>query len=392
MDIKNQADEIKDTLVKIRRHIHKHPELGFKEYETTKLIKKELKKFGIKIIDIGTEIGVLAIIEGEKQGHNTVTALRVDIDALPVIESTGLDYASRYEGIMHACGHDGHTTILLGAAKLLNTLKSQFSGTVKFIFQPAEETLEGAKFMVEAGVLKNPSVDNILGFHCWPALEVGKIGIMGGIFMASADKFLITITGYGGHGAYPHKSSDSILAASTAIVQIQNIVSRQIDALDSVVISICTINGGKAFNVIPKEVSFSGTIRCLNNNVRLGIKEKLDTIMQCIAKSFGVKYSLNYEWGVSPVVNDPDIIDCVSKAAEKVLGDCKVEQLEIPSMSSEDFSVYLDKVPKGAYIQIGNSKPDENPSNFHNDHFNFNDDAITVGVSLLTQYIIDQNS
>jgi len=210
--------------------------------------------------------------------------------------------------------------------------------------------------------------------------------------MASADKFSIKIIGFGGHGAYPHKSLDSILAASTAIVQIQNIVSRQIDALENIVISVCTINGGKTFNVIPEEVSFSGTIRCLNNKVRLGIKEKLDTIIQGIAKSFGVKYSLDYEWGVPPVVNDLDIVDSISKAADKVLGDGKVQQLKIPSMGSEDFSVYLEKVPKGAFIRIGITKPGENPLILHNDHFNFNDDAIPVGVSLFTQYVLDQNN
>jgi len=392
MDIKSKADAMKDELVKIRRHIHQHPELGMKEYETTKFVKEELTKAGIKIKDIGTETGILAIIEGEKKGPNTVTALRADMDALPIQEETGLDYASQNEGVMHACGHDGHTTMLLGAAKLLNTMKDQFSGTVKFIFQPAEETLAGAKSMVEAGVLEDPDVDNILGLHGWPIVDVGKIAFWRGPYMASADKFTVKVIGFGGHGAYPHKSLDPVLAASTAVVQFQNIVSRQIDALEKTVISVCTINGGKAFNVIPGEVSFSGTVRCHNNDVRLGIKDKMDTIMQGIAKSFGVKYELDYEWGVPPVVNNPGIVDMVIKAAAKVLGEGKAEQLKIPAMSSEDFSFYLEKVPRGAFIRVGIAKLGEPPLVVHNDHFNFNDDAIPVGVSLFTQYVLDQNN
>ena len=392
MDIKSKADAMKDELVKIRRHIHQHPELGMKEYETTKLVKEELKKAGVPIKDIGTETGVLAILKGEKKGPNTVTALRADMDALPIKEMTGLDYASQNEGIMHACGHDGHTTMLLGAAKLLNTMKDQFSGTVKFIFQPGEETLLGAKSMVEAGVLEDPAVDNILALHCWPAVDVGKIGFWRGPYQASADKFTVKVIGFGGHGAYPHKSTDPVLAASTAVVQFQNIVSRQIDALESTVISICMINGGRAFNVIPEEVSFCGTVRCHNNEVRLGIKDKMDTIMQGIAKSFGVKYELDYEWGIPPTANDPEVVDAVIEAAKKVLGEDKIEQLKNPVMGAEDFSMYLEKVPRGAFIRVGIASPGEKPVVHHNDHYNFNDDAIPVGVSLFTQYVLDQNN
>jgi amidohydrolase len=392
MDIKSKADALKDELVKIRRHIHQHPELGMKEYKTTKLVKEELKKAGVQIKDIRTETGVLAIIKGEKKGPNIVTALRGDMDALPIKEMTGLDYASQNEGIMHACGHDGHTTMLLGAAKLLNTMKDQFSGTVKFIFQPSEETLLGARSMVEAGVLEDPAVDNILGLHDFPAVEVGKIAFWRGPYMASADKFTVKVIGFGGHGAYPHKSTDSLLAASTAVVQFQNIVSRQIDALEKAVISVCMINGGKTFNVIPEEVSFCGTVRCHNNEVRMGIKDKMEIIMKGIATSFGVKYELDYEWGVPPVVNDPEVVDAVIEAAKKVLGEDKVEQLKNQAMSSEDFSIYLEKVPKGAFIRVGITNPGEKPLVLHNDHFNFNDDAIPVGVSLFTQYVLDQNN
>lgn len=391
-DILKKAYELKEELTLIRRHIHQNPELGFKEYKTTALIKKELEKAGVTIVDIGTETGVLGILEGEKEGPSVVTALRGDMDALPIKEMTGVEYASLNEGVMHACGHDGNTTVLLGAAKLLSTMKDKFSGTVKFIFQPAEETLGGAKMMVKAGVLKNPDVDSIIGTHAWPDIEVGKIGVWAGPYQASADKFTVKVIGFGGHGAYPHKSLDPVLAASNAVVQFQNIVSRQIDALDHVVISVCTINGGIAFNVIPEEVSFSGTVRCQNNDVRMGIEQKMDTIMQGIAKSFGVRYELDYQWGVPPVVNDPDVIKAVSKAGEKVLGEGKVEQLKKQAMSSEDFSVYLETVPAGAFIRLGITDPEVGPLVLHNDRFNFNDEALPIGVALFVQYVLDQNS
>jgi len=392
MDLLKKAYEMKEELTKIRRHIHQNPELGFEEFKTTQLVKQKLEEYGVDIVDIGTKTGVLGILEGKKTGPGRVTALRADMDALPILEKTGLEYASRNEGIMHACGHDGHTTVLLGTAKLLSSMKSMFSGTVKFIFQPAEETLGGAKSMVEAGVLKNPDVDNILGIHGWPEVVVGKIGVWPGPYMASADKFVVKLMGSGGHGAYPHKANDTVLAASNAVLQFQNIVSRQIDALEKVVISVCTINGGKAFNVIPDEVTFGGTVRCHNNDVRMSIKEKMETILQGIAKSFGVKYELDYQWGIPPVVNDPEIINIVSKAAEIALGPNKVEQLKKPAMSSEDFSVYLQEVPRGAFVRLGLTEPGKTPLILHNEHFDFNDNALPIGVAVMAQYVLIQNT
>ncbi len=391
MNIKKKADTMKDELTEIRRKIHANPELGFKEYDTSKLIKEELEKAGVTMEDIDSETGILAVIEGEKEGGDTVTALRADMDALPIKEMTGLDYASKKEGIMHGCGHDGHTTMLLGAAKLLNQMKDQFSGTVKLIFQPAEETIGGAKTMVEAGVLENPKVDNIIGLHAWPDLEVGQVGVWPGPYMASADKFTVKVIGSGGHGAYPHKSKDALLAAAQAVVQFQNIVSRQVSALEKTVVSVCMINGGEAFNVMPEEVTFCGTVRCHSNEVRDGMEEKMDQIMKGISLSFGVKYELNYEYGVPPVINDPEVIDTVSQAADKVLGEGHVVKLDKPVMGAEDFSEYIAVVDKAAFMRLGITNPGDEPLTLHNDHFNFNDEAIPVGVSLFVQYVMEQN-
>ncbi len=256
-DIFQKAIELKDYSTKIRRELHQHPELGMKEYKTAELIKKELESFGVEIVPIDMETGVLGVLKGNKKGSPVVTAIRADIDALPIEEINDIPYKSVHKGVMHACGHDGHTAILLGIAKLLSSMKDQFSGIVKFVFQPAEEILTGAKVMVEAGVLENPEVDNIVSLHADPYLDTGKIGTWIGTFHASGDKFNIKITGNGGHGALPHQTNDVVLTASQLVVALQGIVSRQINAFDSIVISVCTIHGGTAFNIIPEEITLT---------------------------------------------------------------------------------------------------------------------------------------
>lgn len=390
-EVMQKALEVQDYVIKIRRWLHQNPELGMEEVETTALVKRELESMGIEVVPLETKVGVLGILKGEKEGSETVTAIRADMDALPIQEQTGLPYASRKDGIMHACGHDGHTAILLGVAKLLSSFRDRFSGTVKFIFQPGEEVLVGAKSMVAAGVLENPKPDTVVALHCWPYVEVGKIGVWPGPYMASADKFTVKITGSGGHGAYPHKAKDSLLAAAHAVVALQSIVSRQIDALDKVVVSVCTFHAGKAFNVIPEEVTFGGTVRCHDQEVRKAIPDKMEQVLQGVAASFGVRAELDYVWGLPATVNEPEVIELITKAADEVLGEGCVEQLDRPAMSSEDFSIYLEKIPYGAFFRLGNTNPEEEPIHAHNDHFNFNDQAIPVGVAVLTQFVLNKN-
>ncbi len=390
-EILQKASELKEYLTKTRRHIHRHPELGFKEFETTSLVKKELESMRVEVVPLKTETGVLGILRGEKKGSDVVTALRADMDALPIVEQTGLPYASRNEGVMHACGHDGHTAGLLGVAKLLSSMKDSFSGTVTLVFQPAEEVLGGAKCMVESGVLEDPKVDTIIALHGWPSLEVGKIGVFSGPYMASADRFAVKITGSGGHGAYPHISADPLLAAAHAVVALQDIVSREIDALDSVVISVCTLNGGKVFNVIPEEVRFSGTVRCLNESVRKTIEERMDRIIKGITSTFGCRYELEYLYKVPMLINDPEVINLVSEAANNVLGEGHVVHSDRQAMGSEDFSIFINNVAHGAFFRLGVTNPGEEQMKLHNGHFNFNDEALTIGVAVLTQFVLLKN-
>lgn len=390
--IMEQARAIQDYLTRVRHHLHENPELGMHELSTTQFIRQELAAMGVEIVPLDVEVGVLGILRGEKPGANKVTALRADIDALPILEQSGKLWASQKPGVMHACGHDGHTTCLLGAAKLLSGMRDKFSGIVKFIFQPGEETLRGAKSMVDAGVLENPPVETLMALHAWPQLDVGKIGIWPGPYMASADAFTVKVFGGGGHGAYPHRSHDPLLAATYAVQALNTIVSREIDAVDKVVISICTIHGGTAFNIIPEEVVFSGTVRCHDEGVRQSIKERMERIISGVAASFGCKYELDYAYGIPMVNNHPEVIANIVVAAKQAVGEECVVQLDRPVLGSEDFSVYLEHVPYGAFIRLGVNPPGQaEQMRVHNDHFDFSDGALPIGAAIMTQFVLNQN-
>jgi amidohydrolase/hippurate hydrolase len=391
-DLLREAVRIKDHVTDIRRRIHQNPELGFEEFETSGLIQHELKKLKIEQVPIGVKTGVVGIIPGHGEGPDRVTALRADIDALPIQERTGLSYASRNNGVMHACGHDGHTAVLLGVAQLLSRMRDEFSGVVKLIFQPAEEVLGGAKAMVEAGALRDPLVDTVVALHGWPGVETGKIGFFAGPYMASADKFTVRVRGKGGHGAYPHTSSDPVLASAHAVVAFQKIVSREIDALDHVVVSVCTLEGGNAFNVIPEEVSFSGTVRCQKERVRKNIKDRMDRIMQGVSTMFGCGYELDYVDGVPPLVNDSDTISRIVEAADLALGKGHALKLDRPAMSSEDFSIMIKGAKRGAFFRLGITNPGDDPMILHNDRFDFNDEALPTGIAVLTQFVLMNNN
>jgi len=394
-EVLKKAYDIKDYITKIRREIHNNPELGMLEFETTSLIKRELIKIGVEIVNINSKTGVLGIIKGTKEGLNRVTAIRADIDALPIVEKTGLQYASKNHGVMHACGHDGHTAMLLGAAKLLYDMKDQFSGTVKLIFQPAEETNNigcGASLMINEGVLENPKVDMVFCLHMWPYTTLGKIGIWTGAYMASMDTFVVKILGMGGHGAYPHRTSDTILASSQCIVALQSIVSREIDAMENAVISVCTHNGGITPNTIPNEVTFSGTVRCKSSSARELIEKKMHRVIKGIAEAFSCDYELQYEKNYPVLINDSDFVDLATKASILALGEESVEPLATSAMSSENFALFLEKVPMGGFIRLGQNTPGQDPIFLaHTEGFDFNDDSIPYGVALETQIVLNRN-
>jgi amidohydrolase len=380
-----RAQELEGWMTGLRRRIHRNPELGMQEYDTTKLVKAELEAMGVTVKDIGMEIGALGLLEGT--GEGPVTGLRADMDALPLTENTGLEHASQTEGVMHACGHDGHTAILLGAAKLLSSLRDRFGGIVKFIFQPAEEGLGGARAMIKAGVLKNPDVTTVVALHGWPFLETGKIGVHTGPFTASADKFSIKVHGRGGHGGYPHKAVDPVLAACHTVAALQQVVSRQIDPVDNVVLSVCAINGGSTNNVIPENVTFAGTVRCHEESVRKSMEDRIRRIAEGVCSAFGCTAGLEYRYGTPRVVNDGEVMDLVADAARDVLGEGSVTELR-PAMGAEDFSHFVNETGPGGFFRLGIGKPGVEPVSLHNDRFDFNDSALPVGAAVFARIIL----
>jgi amidohydrolase len=326
----------------------------------------------------------------EGTGDGPVTGLRADMDALPLTERTGLGYASQNEGVMHACGHDGHTAVLLGAARILSELKHRFGGVVKFIFQPAEEGLGGAAKMVEAGVLKNPDVTTVIALHGWPFLETGQIGVCSGPFTASADKFSITVQGRGGHGAYPHKAVDPVLAACHLVAALQQVASRQIDPVDNIVLSVCKISGGTTNNVIPETVNLAGTVRCHEDSVRNTVEKKIRDIAEGVCSGFGCTGTLEYAYGTPRVVNDAGVMDMVAKAATEVLGEEAVSELR-PSMGAEDFSRLVNETGRGGFFRLGMGVPGTEPVSLHNDHFDFNDAALPLGAAVFARIILSSH-
>ena len=387
-----KSKELKDFMTTQRRHFHQNPELSHKEFETTKHIKNCLNEMGVNLLDVEFNTGCIAIIKGEGPGPDIITAIRADIDALPIIEQTGLPHTSKNEGIMHACGHDGHTACLLGVAKLLNTVKDKFSGTVMLIFQPAEEGGRGANAMMEKGAFEKYKPDEIIALHAFPTVPTGKIGIMPIKAMASADSFSITVTGKGGHGARPYESINPISAAASMISAISGIVSNQIPTFDSVVISVCTIHSGVAANVIPQETTFAGTVRCLENDNRKVVKEHIERIVKGISESFRCTYELTYREGVSSLTNSKDVNDKVYKAAADSIGEGNIMVLDTATMGSEDFSDFIMALDgKGSMFRLGTGKEGEPLVALHNHLYDFNDEALPSGCAVMCQYVLNKH-
>jgi amidohydrolase len=388
--IMNAARELKETITRFRHRLHKKPEPAFKEYETAKAVIELLEEADIPTVSLaGT--GVLGVLQGLGTGRDPlpVTALRADMDALPVTEKTGLDYSSKTPGMMHACGHDGNTAALAGAALILSRLRQNFSGTVKFIFQPGEESLQGADTMIHQGVLDNPKVDRIFACHGWPALPTGKLGIFPGNYMAMAGKFSLCFSAPGAHGAYPHQGVDTILAAADAVQRINCIVSREVNALDQAVLSVCTINGGKTFNVIPSRVVLTGTFRCLDDNVADRLKEALRRVAKGICQTNNCEFELEFQ-GLVPVLHNCDAgVKSVQQAAQTFLPPHTLEILKNPCMGSEDFALYLSKVPEGAFIRIGVTPQERpEPAPLHSDRFDYDDNALPRAMALMAGIVM----
>lgn len=379
-----EVSKLFDEIIKIRRDIHMNPELGFEETETSKKIKNFLIENGIEVFEAaGT--GVVGVI---KNGRGIVAASRADIDALPITEENNVEYKSKNNGKMHACGHDVHTAIQMGAAKFLAQNKDKWKGTVKFIFQPAEETTGGAKPMIEEGVLENPKVDYIFALHTAPEIEAGKIGIKYGKMHASSDMFEIKIYGESAHGALPHNGTDAIVIASQLINFIQTIVSRNIDPREEAVITIGKIQGGKAENIICDLVELKGTIRTLSPEIRKYILAKMEKNIISFVEALGGKAEVTIKNGYDSVINDDDATKILEKNAVELLGRENIVNIEQARMDVEDFSFFLQKV-KGVFFRLGVRNEESGIIyDLHHPKFNVDEDSIRLGMELQIKNLI----
>lgn len=383
-NLREEFKNMKDWLVEIRRTIHQHPELGFEEVETSRFISQLLEGFGIEVKKGIAKTGVVGILRGREKGKTI--AVRAEMDGLPINEANPVSYISKIKGRMHACGHDAHMAIILGVARFFSTIKDSLRGNIKFIFQPAEEGGGGGRLMVEEGVLEDPEVDAIFGAHVYPLLPVGKIGIYESVGLASADRFTIKLIGKGGHAAMPHVLRDPILASGHLITQINSIVSRNVDPLDSGVISIGRISGGTAFNIIPDEVEIIGTIRSLNAQVREELKSRMEKVIRGVSQSFEVDYRFDFEYGYPVLVNDHTMSKLVAQACAGGIGEGNIEVLK-PSMGSEDFAFYLEKVP-GAFFRLGIRNEKRGIINpYHSSHFDIDEEVLPFGVEMFVRII-----
>jgi amidohydrolase len=385
MDFFKKALEIKKELVAYRRDFHQNPEIGFEEYETSNKIKVFLESEGIEYTEVaGT--GICGIIRGS--GSKTI-ALRGDIDALPLEDKKACDYTSKVKGKMHACGHDAHTTILMGAAKLLNSIKGELKGNVKLIFEPAEETVGGARFMIEEGVLDNPKVDAVIGLHVSENIEVGKIGVKRGVFNAASNPFTITIKGKGGHGAHPEDTIDPIVIASQVILSLQTIVSREIPPVDPAVITIGSIHGGTAQNIIPEEVKLSGIIRTMRSEHREYVKRRLREVVEGITTSLRGTCIIDIEESYPCLYNEDKTLDLIVNSANKIIGNENIKILESPSMGVESFAYFSMERPAAFYfLGVKNeAKGIIHPA--HGSLFDIDEDALPIGVAIQCKAAFD---
>lgn len=381
MTIREISKKYKQNVIDLRRTFHKYPEASLNEYNTSELIKKELHKLGIQY-KTAANTGIIAEIKG-KNSEQTV-ALRADIDALSVTELNECDFKSQNEGLMHACGHDCHISMLLGAAMILNDIKDTLNGTVRLIFQPAEEVAKGAKMMIEAGALEG--VDGIFGMHVWSDIECGSVCVQEGPLMASADLFSIKVKGKGGHGSAPHQGIDAVLASSTIVMNLQTIVSRELNPLQPTVVSVGSLNAGSRFNVIASEGTLTGTTRCFSPEIRDKFPKILKRVAKDTAATFRAEAELQYSYGTPTVINNKECSKLAEKSLEKI-GSKPVIIEKI--MGAEDFAEYLNKVP-GVLALVGVRNEAKNacyPQ--HHPHYTIDEEALEIGSALYAQYAQD---
>jgi len=384
--IVSRSEELGDKLIEIRRDIHKHPEIGLHEKRTAEIAAGLLEKYGLEVKTHIGGTGVLGILKGKYPGKTIL--LRADMDCLRIREHNDVEYKSIYPEFMHACGHDAHLTWLLGAAVILSELKEELHGTVKFLFQPAEEKEGGAERTIHGGVLEDPAVDAVIGAHNWPGIESGKIGVRVGALMAASDNFKITILGRGGHGAQPHKCIDPIAVACEVYMAFQTIISRSMDPLEPAVLTIGKFAAGTAHNIIPDTACMEGTIRTLSYDAREKIPGIMEGILKGITEANGANYEFTFTPYHPPVINDPEITAIASRAAAKILGDDNVCIVDKPTMIGEDFSSFEERVP-GTFIFVGNRNEKKGIVNpLHNPEFDVDEDIISKTAAVLSEIAV----
>ena len=379
--IKELAKQYASEFIEVRRHLHAYPELSYQEFETSKFIQQKLAEFNIPF-EVKATTGVIGLIKG-KNPDSRIVALRADMDALPITEENNVSYKSTKQGLMHACGHDVHTTCLLGAAKILNETKNDWEGTVKLIFQPGEEKNPGgASLLIKEGVLENPKPEAIFALHVNPQLEVGKLSFRAGKVMASADEIYITIKGKGGHAAAPQLTADTILIASHLIIALQQVISRNKNPLSPSVLSITSVQGGFTTNVIPSEVKLMGTFRAMDEEWRFKAHNIISKLSTELVHSMGAEIDLHIDVGYPTVYNNEQLTDVAKKIAEQYMGADKVEETEV-RMGAEDFGYYSQQIP-GCFFRLGTgNKAKGITSGVHTPLFNIDENAIEIGIGMM---------
>ncbi len=376
VDLNKAAQDLREDVIKWRRHLHENPELSFEEEKTAQFVYDTLESFGNLELSRPTKTSVMARLIGPNPGKTL--ALRADMDALPIHEENTFEFASQVPGVMHACGHDGHTAMLLGAAKILSGLKDQIKGEVRFFFQHAEELFPGgAEEMVQAGVMDG--VDLVIGTHLWSPLELGKIGVVYGPMMAAPDTFWLTVNGKGGHAALPHQTVDSIAVAAQVVTNLQHIVSRNTDPLDNLVLSVTQFVGGTTHNVIPGSVDICGTVRSFDADLRKTIPEKMERVIKGITEAHEATYDFKYEFGYRPVINNEEVTAVIEETVREVFGEEALDLMK-PNMGGEDFSAYMEKAP-GCFFYVGAGNEEKGITYpHHHARFTVDEDALEIGV------------
>jgi amidohydrolase len=370
-----------DELIRYRRHFHARPELSLEEYETAEFIENELRACAFD--EIRTKIGrtgILATLKGGRPGP--VTLLRADMDGLPMQEVADIPYRSTRNGVMHACGHDGHMAILLSAARSLSRMREQVAGTIVFCFQPGEEGPAGNKMMIDDGALENPHVDRCFALHLYSGLEVGKIGVRDGAFFASSDRFELTLQGRGGHGAMPQMSVDPIVAASHLVTMLQTIPSREIAPKDPVVVTVGSMHAGTTFNVIPDNAEMMGTVRAFSDDVRRSIPERMERMVEGLCDAMRLDYEFEYLWGYPPTVNDPAMNDVVRNVAAKAIGAENVVDPHDVVLWAEDMSYMMEQRP-GAYFVVGVRGDERGVEPQHSARYDIDERALEIGYKMM---------